>query len=134
MTRSENSDADRVVETKRVEIKFSTLWAAGGYKFQQLRDQRYDLAICLGVSPLHAHCWVIPKEDVMRLWKVEHKISSQHGGEGGSDTAWIDVRPETPPSWLTKYGGLLSEEISVLSKITGFRPKPIGEELEPQGG
>jgi len=39
VTRSSDSDADRVIEGKRVEIKFSTLWANGGYKFQQLRDQ-----------------------------------------------------------------------------------------------
>jgi hypothetical protein len=98
--------------------------------FQQLRDQRYDLAICLGVSPFHAHCWAIPKEDVMRLWRVEHKISSQHGGEGGADTAWIDVRPERPAAWLVQYGGSLSEAIAVLSRITGFHPKPIGDGFE----
>lgn len=51
VVRSGDSEADRVIEGKRVEIKFSTQWANGGYKFQQLRDQRYDLAICLGVSP-----------------------------------------------------------------------------------
>ena len=70
----------------------------------------------------------------MRVWKVEHKISSQHGGEGGADTAWIDVRPECPAGWLTQYGGSLSEGIAVLSKITGFDVKPIGEEFETQGG
>src|SRR5262245_39439003 len=46
---SSNSDADRVVDGKRVEIKFSSLWEGGFYKFQQLRDQNYDLALCLGV-------------------------------------------------------------------------------------
>ena len=97
VVRAGDSDADRIVEGKRVEIKFSTLWANGGYKFQQLRDQRYGLAICLGVSPFDAHCWIIPKQDVIRLWKVEHKISSQHGGQEGADTAWIDVHVEEPP-------------------------------------
>jgi hypothetical protein len=66
----------------------------------------------------------------MRLWRVEHKISSQHGGEGGADTAWIDVRPERPAAWLVQYGGSLSEAIAVLSRITGFHPKPIGDGFE----
>ena len=91
VSRAEDAQADRIIEGKRVEIKFSTLWANGGYTFQQLRDQRYELAICLGVSPFDAHCWVIPKQDVMRLWRVDHKIASQHGGAGGQDTAWIHV-------------------------------------------
>jgi hypothetical protein len=120
VARSGDSEADRVVEGRRVEIKFSTRWAAGGYRFQQLRDQRYDFVICLGVSPFDAHCWVIPKEDVIRLWKVEHQILSQHGGEGGADTAWIDVNPENPPAWLAPYGGSLSDGIRVLCRFVGF--------------
>jgi len=130
VTRSGDSDADRVVEGKRVEIKFSTEWAAGGFKFQQLRDQRYDLVVCLGVAPFDARCWVIPKADVMRLWKIEHKISSQHGGGGGADTAWIDVDPSAPPEWLSAFGGSMSAAIAALAAITGYKPKPISEELE----
>ena len=129
VSRSGDSDADRVIEGLRVEIKFSTKWAAGGYKFQQLRDQRYDIVLCLGVSPFHAHCWVIPKQDVLRLWKVEHKISSQHGGAGGADTAWIDVNPDAPPEWLTQYGGPMSGGMALLAKATGYEPPPITEEL-----
>lgn len=129
VTRSGDSDADRVIEGKRVEIKFSTLWASGAYRFQQLRDQDYDLAICLGVSPFDAHCWVIPKDDIMRLWKTEHRISSQHGGKEGADTAWIEVRVGKPPVWLGQYGGSLCDAISYLSRITGFKPKTVHEEL-----
>jgi hypothetical protein len=125
--RAGDSDADRVVEEKRVEIKFSTLWEAGRYKFQQLRDQRYDLAICLGISPFDAHCWVILKEDIMRLWKIEHRISSQHGGAGGADTAWIDVDPLQPPDWLDRYGGSLSQGISALASTAGFAVRPLTE-------
>lgn len=129
VVRAVDSDADRVIEGKRVEIKFSTLWANGGYKFQQLRDQRYELAICLGVSPFDAHCWIIPKTEVIRLWKTEHKISSQHGGHNGVDTAWIGVQPNEPPDWLKKYGGSLSDAISALSRITGFKLRKVHEAL-----
>ena len=128
VVRAGDSDADRVVENKRVEIKFSTLWANGGYKFQQLRDQRYDLAICLGVSPFDAHCWVIPKEDFLRLWRVEHRISSQHGGQDGADTAWIDVRVDDP-RLAQAVRRFPIEAIFALSKITGFKVKKVREEL-----
>lgn len=129
VNRSPDSDADRVIEGKRVEVKFSTRWENGGYKFQQLRDQNYDLVICLGVSPFEAHCWVIPKDHVLRLWRTDHRISSQHGGQSGTDTAWIDVRLDDPPDWLAPYGGSLSEGIAALSKITGYRIRRIREEL-----
>lgn len=46
VTASPDSDADRVIAGKRVEIKFSTLWKSGVFKFQQLRDQNYDYAVC----------------------------------------------------------------------------------------
>jgi hypothetical protein len=64
------------------------------------------------------------------LWKVEHKISSQHGGEGGADTAWIDVDPSAPPAWLSPFGGSMSAAIAGLGAITGYEPKPISDELE----
>ena len=63
--RSTDSECDRVIEGLRVEIKGSTRWKTRGFKFQQLRDQRYDVAICLGISPFDAHCWTIPKEVIV---------------------------------------------------------------------
>jgi hypothetical protein len=130
VVRSPDSDADRIIEGKRVEIKFSTLWENGGYKFQQLRDQKYDLALCLGVSPFMAHCWVIPKADIMRLWRVEHLIQSQHGGQDGADTAWIPVRPDAVPEWMGRYGGDLAEAITQLGKATGYKVKRLSDEFD----
>ena len=52
--RARNSDADRIVHGHRVEIKMSTPWRMGGYKFQQIRDQEYDYCFCLGISPINA--------------------------------------------------------------------------------
>jgi hypothetical protein len=134
VVRANNSDADRIVEGKRAEIKFSTRWENGSYKFQQLRDQDYDLAICLGISPSEAHCWVIPKADIRRLWKKEHAIQSQHGGQDGADTAWIDVRGDNPPSWMRQYGGSLSEAIRILSRVTGFEVNSLSDSLDDYQG
>lgn len=66
VTRSASSESDRVIGGRRVEIKFSTLWRSGVYKFQQIREQDYDLAVCLGVSPWDAHCWAINKRTLRR--------------------------------------------------------------------
>jgi len=109
-----DSDCDRVVEGLRTEIKFSTLWKAGGYKFQQFRNQNYQIAICLGISPFEAHCWCITKETLM-MHVIGH--TPQHGGKSGSDTAWLHVDPATPYQWLQGCGGSLSEASKALSAI-----------------
>ena len=130
VTRSPDSDADRIVEDKRVEIKFSTLWENGSYKFQQLRDQNYDFAICLGVSPFDAHCWVIPKNEILRLWQKEGLIQSQHGGRDGTDTAWIPVTPDRVHDWLTAFGGELGSAITLIGQQTGYEPQRLTKELD----
>lgn len=117
VTRSPDSDADRLIEGIRAEIKFSTLWAGGGYKFQQLRDQNYDVAICLGISPFDAHCWVIPKLVIMQQWDQYGGLQTQHGGSRGSDTAWLSVNLACIPPWLTEYGGRLREAFAVLLRL-----------------
>ena len=116
VTRTGDSEADRVIEGLRIEIKGSTLWKNGSYKFQQLRNQNYDAVICLGISPFDAHCWTIPKEEVMDRWGMG-EISSQHGGRSGTDTAWISIEPNNPNSWLWQWGGRLSEAYGILVKL-----------------
>lgn len=118
--RSPDSDADRIIESKRVEIKFSTLWKNGGYKFQQLRDQNYEFAICLGLSPFDAHCWVLPKPVILDQWRNGRGLQSQHGGAGGSDTAWLSVVPTAVPGWLTTHGGSLRAALDEIAKLTSF--------------
>jgi hypothetical protein len=121
VSRATNSDADRVIEGKSVEIKLSMLWKTGSYKFQQLRDQDYDVVVCLGISPFDAHCWVIEKQDILRYWKESGDITSQHAS--GSDTAWITVDPKSVPGWLRRHGGGLREGLAEMSRVTGFSPK-----------
>jgi hypothetical protein len=103
---AKTSQADRRVNGKLVEVKFSTLWESGIYKFQQIRDQKYDLMVLLGVCPFDAHCWVITKETLR-----EHVIGAhgmgQHGGGGASETSWVSFPPAEPPAWLRRHGGNL---------------------------
>lgn len=132
VARSPELDADRVIEGLRVEIKFSTLWTNTPiYKFQQLRDQNYDVAICLGISPFDAHCWVIEKKAILAAWRDPHnrEIIGQHAG--GGDTAWIDVSPANPGAWMRRCGGSLRDGLQRIATLTGFTPKdPNAEDGE----
>lgn len=113
VTATHDREADRVIAGQRVEIKFSTLWETGVYKFQQIRDQNYDFAVCLGVSPFKAHCWVISKK-TLRQHVIGH--TPQHRGRSGTDTFWITVRPTSPPEWMLPLGGTLGEAYRMMRR------------------
>lgn len=113
VVRSPDPEADRIIQGRRVEIKFSTLWKSGVYKFQQLRDQNHEYAICLGVSPFDAHCWVISKT-VLRRHVIGH--TPQHMGRRGSDTAWLSFSVDEPPPWLQRCGGRLAQAARIIAK------------------
>ena len=112
---SPDSDADMLVNKHRVEIKFSTLWKARIYKFQQLRDQNYEYSILLGVSPFEAHCWVVSKK-ILKKYVIGHM--GQHTGSAGQETAWITVNPQSPPDWLLDCGGTLDQAYLVLKSLS----------------
>lgn len=114
VVRSPDSDADRIIHGYRVEVKFSTLWKGGGYKFQQVRDQRYEYLFCLGVAPFDANAWLIPKAVLF-----DHVIghTGQHTGASGTDTAWLGFDASAPPAWLKPYGGRLSDVARILAEL-----------------
>jgi len=114
VTASPDSEADRIIGSHRMEIKFSTLWASGVYKFQQLRDQNYEYAICLGISPFDAHCWVVPK-NLLYLHVIGH--TPQHKGRSGTDTFWLSFAAIKPPFWLQSTGGTLASAFAELQRI-----------------
>jgi hypothetical protein len=111
VTRSHSSDADRIINGQRVEIKLSTLWKNGGFKFQQIRDQNYDYALCIGISPFDAQAWLLPK-DVLREHVIGHM--GQHTGASGSDTSWIGFQVDKPYEWMAPYGDRLSDVYRLL--------------------
>lgn len=112
-----NTGHDRLVSLRKVEIKFSTLWASGDYVFQQLRDQDYELILLLGVSPSIAHCWLAPKSVA-----YGHAVP-QHGGAAGRDTRWLRLPASAPPSWMAEYGGDLENSVSVLAATLGSKSR-----------
>jgi hypothetical protein len=93
---------DCVLDLVRVEVKFSTLWKNGGYKFQQIRDQSYEVAALLGLQPQIVQLWIVPK-DV--LWE---RSVGQHTGADAQDTKWLSFQAAEPPDWLDQYGGTLA--------------------------
>ena len=106
-------EATLLVEGLRIQIKGSFLWKAGTYRFQQFRDQNYDLVICLGLSPFAAHCWAIPKSEIMSAWE-DGEIRTQHMGDLGVDTAWFAADPYDPPEWLAPWGGSLPQAYQII--------------------
>ena len=111
---SPDPEADMLINGHRIEVKFSMLWENGVYTFQQIRDQNYEYAICLGISPFLAHCWVaskaLLKENVIG-------ILGQHTGSSGQDTAWFTFLPSEPPEWLRPFGGSLGQAFTVLKNL-----------------
>ena len=116
--RSPDSEADMLINGHRVEVKFSTLWKVGSYRFQQVRDQNYEYSVCLGVSPFEAHCWVVSKA-VLKQHVIGHM--GQHTGSTGQETAWFPVNPHNPPEWLFPYGGTLDQAFLVLKSLSPRR-------------
>lgn len=108
---SADSDADIVFNGRRVEMKMSMLWSNGTYRFQQLRDQAYEVVVCLGLSPHEIHCWVVPKAAALA------NARPQHLGANGTDTRWFSVSPSDPPDWLMPHGGTTERAATILSSL-----------------
>lgn len=84
------------------QVKSSTMWEAGRYRFQQFRKGPYDHVILLGIAPREINIWVVP------VGVIEtHVIGShgQHTGAGASETDWYEVDPNSVSPWLTEWGG-----------------------------
>lgn len=111
--RTGDSEADRVIHGHRVEIKFSTRWKSGVYKFQQIRNQNYDYCLCLGISPFEAHAWLIPKSIILK-----HVIGKmgQHTGASGADTAWLSFKVGEEHKWMKPHGGSLAKVKAIFRK------------------
>lgn len=89
VVRSHTPDADRIINGHRIEIKMSTLWKNGGFKFQQIRDQKYDYCLCIGFLPFDIKAWLLPKT-ILNEFVIGHM--GQHTGASGRDTAWLSFR------------------------------------------
>jgi hypothetical protein len=78
---------DVLVAGRTVRVKFSTLWATGMYTFQQIPVVGYDVLVLIGVSPMSAHVWVVPVDDLAHY-------AARDGSLG------LEIDPADPPDWL----------------------------------
>ena len=86
---------DRVVSGVKLKVKFSTLWAAGVYNFQQIKDEDYDYLLLLGVSPTRAHAWLVGKQ-----------VALENAQPNGTQGSWLTIEPGSQPQFLTTDGAL----------------------------
>lgn len=114
VTRTGTSEADRIINGHPIEIKLSTLWANGGFKFQQIRNQAYEHCLCIGISPFEVNAWLLPKE--LLLEKVIGHMG-QHTGASGAETAWLNFDKSEPYSWMKPYGDKLEDVAKLLSRM-----------------
>lgn len=112
VVRTGDSQADRIIEGHRVEIKFSTLWESGGFKFQQIREQDYEYLFCLGICPFDAFAWLLPKS-VLREYVIG--TMGQHTGASGADTAWLGFQAGAAFDWMEPYGNRLGDVRELLT-------------------
>jgi hypothetical protein len=97
-----------------VQVKMSTLWKSGIYRFQQIRDKDYDYCLCLGISPRDVHVWLLPKEalDLHVIGQL-----GQHTGADSLETYWFDAGPGAVQPWLEPYGNQLSDAREQLAAV-----------------
>jgi hypothetical protein len=109
-----------VVAGKEIQVRFSTGWSGGGFKFEQLRYESYLAVFCLGITPKRAYGWVIPKNiifDTKGVLLKKPALTTQHKGKGGSDTAWINVDVQSIPPWMEDHGGSLADATDHLKSL-----------------
>jgi len=114
VTPSPDPVADRVIGGQRVIMRSATLWKSGIYRFRRIPSQEYDYAICLGISPFAAHCWVIPKD---LLNKQVIGVPPRRRGRDRASIFSLSVRPADPQEWLKPCGGTLARGLDVLRGI-----------------
>ena len=105
---TKDSSETLLIKGYKVAIKFSTMWTKGFYRFQQIRSEGYDYVMCLGLSPLEAHCWIFPKAYVLSYATQQHK---------GAKEYWIPINPKKPPEWVMGYGGSLENVYEFIKKL-----------------
>src|SRR5258708_6969704 len=61
----------------------SMLWNAEEWKFQQVRDTKFDFLFCLGLYPDSASAWFIPKAELYLNGELQDREGwgRQHGGK-----------------------------------------------------
>ena len=108
------------INNKLIQIKTSSLWQGGFYKFQQIRPtDNFDLLFCFGVSPRDAHCWIIERSliitDCSLLMEDLEGLKYQHANE--KVTGWLQIAHLKNIGWLNPSDGKLDKALEVLNSV-----------------
>lgn len=118
VTKANNSDHDRIINGKKVEIKSSFMWVdkktgqGTHFRWQQIRpSQDYDIVCFVAIYPDKAEFWGATKEESRKHLEVQDAdgnwIYNQHGGKKtNSGTFCIDGFPGDF-SWFKRFEELL---------------------------
>ena len=87
---------DKLINDFRCQIKLSTLWEHGDYKFQQVKNTKCNFLLCLGISSNNIHFWYAKDN----FW---NQLPGQHTGERASETKTLTH----PLTEAYKYKGFL---------------------------
>ena len=100
------------------------------FRFRPPAGADYDFAVFLGLAPFDAHCWAVPKDELMRRWADPKtpELVAQHGGSKGKDTAWLSFAHDAPPAWLAPFGGPLRDGLESIARLTDYELRTFGEE------
>jgi hypothetical protein len=103
---SEDRQLYVVINGHKVQVKLSTLWKTGIYRFQQIRDRDYDYCLLIGLSPHDVHAWLVPKS-ALDEYVIGHL--GQHTGADSNETYWLDAGPNAVAPWLEPFGNRLED-------------------------
>lgn len=99
---SKNSEWDVTLGDERIEVKSSTVWKSGSFRFQQIRPGHdFSSILLIGLAPDGYYAWYMPKQVIL-----QHTVS-QHAG--GHDTEWLAVDVLNIPDWLSQFAYYLPE-------------------------
>tara|TARA_B100002019_G_scaffold73669_1_gene63639 strand:+ start:9646 stop:10176 length:531 start_codon:yes stop_codon:yes gene_type:complete len=113
VTRPKQSEYDRIINGRRVEIKGSMLWGGGDqFRWQQIRTgQDYDVIIFLAMYPDRVEMYSSTKQEVDEFVSAQDENGfwkyNQHGGKTvNSGTFFLDGFPKDFPFMKSLYANL----------------------------
>jgi hypothetical protein len=99
VSKSSTTGAGTVLEGVAVEVKLSTVWSSGDLKFQQLRNQPYDVVVFVAVAPESVSMWAASKAVALA------HSTGQHTGHAATETSWVSWPAGQAPKWATELSG-----------------------------
>ena len=121
----------RLIEGLRMRASVSIFEKSDrAFRFRPPAGRDYDFAVFLGLAPFDAHCWAVPKDELMRRWADPGtpELVPQHGGSKRKDTAWLSFPHDAPPAWLAPFGGAPRDGLASIARLTGYELPTFGEE------